>query len=186
MFRSNLIPHNQFHKGYWYKSDISKWYYFKYQDREFNIHPNFDYSLVDKDILSLVKLFHSKGIPTTPSCSGHELPIMYFKELYQGIIEEQNIINTSGLTLINSETGESCLFQDSNYKFEYTEQSFLQLIQPYSQAGVLGVLGDFSYIKDIKGLEVQYIDGITLFLSQNNTGSIWKNLENSINIIWNN
>ena len=186
MIRADLVPHIDFHKGYWFKSNISDWYYFKEQKRPYTIPEYFNYSLLDKELLSLIIFLHKKNIPTTPSCSGHFFPEEYFIELYQKIKIEEHLIRSVGLELKNIETQEIINFKDKNYRFTYPQRSFTKLAQPYSKQGILGVLGDFSYIKDIKGLDIQYIDGITLFLSQKNTDSIWKNLENSINSIWNN
>ena len=62
MFRTDLISHTDFHKGFWYKSNYSNWYYFKEQERDYNLN-NLDYSTVDKDLLPLVKLLHKNNIP---------------------------------------------------------------------------------------------------------------------------
>ena len=67
MLRSDLVPHTDFHRGYWYKSNLSDWYYFKESKRDFTITEKFRYDLVDEDILPLVKALHSHDIPTTPS-----------------------------------------------------------------------------------------------------------------------
>lgn len=184
MFRSDLIPHNQFHTGYWYKSNLSNWYYFKEQSREFKINPSFDYISVDKNLQNLVKLFHSKGIPTTPSCSGHSLPDEYFKDLYKTIKIQETIIRTIGLELTNVETNEKVRFKNENYKFLYSEELFLKLVQPYSKRGVLGVLGDFSYIDKVEDLEVEYLNGITLFSTKGYTEAVWKHLEQVMQGIW--
>ena len=184
MFRSDLIPHNQFHTGYWYKSNLSNWYYFKEQSREYKINPNFNHTSVDKNLQKLVKLFHSKGIPTTPSCSGHILPDAYFKDLFKTIKIQETIIRTIGLDLINIETAEKVKFKNENYKFLYNEEFFLKSVQPYSKRGVLGVLGDFSYIDNVEDLEVNYSNGITLFSTKRYNVIVWKHLEQVIRGIW--
>ena len=182
MFRTDLISHTDFHKGFWYKSNYSNWYYFKEQDRDYTLN-NLDYSTVDKDLLPLVKLLHKNNIPTTPSCSGHDYSEDYFVDLFQKIKVEEYIINSVGLELTNIETQEKVKFYHPTYKFLYDKQSFLSLIPPYSKQGVLGILGDFSYI-DIKDIDIVLDNQITLFLVKENNKKAWKELENAFQSIW--
>ena len=66
MLRSDLVNHLDFHKGYWFKSNISDWYYFKQQDRPYEIYKEFDYSSLDNELVSLVKCLHKKIVQQHP------------------------------------------------------------------------------------------------------------------------
>lgn len=184
MFRSDLVNHLDFHKGYWFKSNISDWYYFKEQERPYNIPKYFNYTLLDRNLLSLVVLLHKKNIPTTPSCSGHILTEDYFIELYQKIKIEEQLIRGNGLLLKNVETQDTLLYKDKNYKFIYPQHSFIKLTSSYSKQGVLGVLGDFSYINAIDGLSVIRDGDITLFYALEGSTDVWLELENAFRSIW--
>ena len=184
MIRADLVPHIDFHKGYWFKSNISDWYYFKEQKRPYIIPEYFNYSLLDKELLSLVIFLHKKNIPTTPSCSGHFFPEEYFIELYQKIKIEEHLIRSVGLELKNIETQEIINFKDKNYRFTYPQRSFTKLAQPYSKQGILGVLGDFSYIHTIDGLTISRDGDITLFHALEGSSEVWLELENTFRSIW--
>ena len=184
MFRTDLVPHIDFHKGYWFKSNLSDWYYFKEQERPYNIPEFFNYSLLDKDLLSLVIFLHKKNIPTTPSCSGHFLSEDYFTDLFQKIKIEEHLIRSVGLELKNIETQETIKFKDEKYTFVYPQRSFIKLAQPYSKQGILGVLGDFSYINSINNLNVLKDGDITLFHAVKDTKKVWNELLSVFISIW--
>jgi hypothetical protein len=184
MLRSDLVPHTDFHRGYWYKSNLSDWYYFKESKRDFTITEKFRYDLVDEDILPLVKALHSHDIPTTPSCSGHDYPESYFKSLYEKIKIEEYLIKTIGLKLINIETFEEITFQDNLYSFIYSEDSFLSSIKDYSKYGILGIKGNFSYIDSISNLNMLTDGNITLFHAVKGNKKVWKELLSAFNSIW--
>ena len=184
MLRSDLVNHLDFHKGYWYKSNISDWYYFKHQDRPYEIYKKFEYSSLDNELISLVKSLHKKNIPTTPSCSGHSLSEDYFLNLFEQIKIEEYLIRNKGLKLRNIETQETLEFKDFRYKFPYDRDTFLKLAIPYSKHGVLGTLKDFSYIDNIEGLDISRDGDITLFYAKNGSEKIWNDLETAITLIW--
>jgi len=184
MLRTDLVPHTDFHRGYWYKSNLSDWYYFKEYNRDFKITKNFRYDLVDKDLLPLVKFLHSHNIPTTPSCSGHDYPESYFKSLYEKIKIEEYLINNIGLKLTNIETFEEIEFQDSLYSFIYSEDAFLSSIKDYSKYGILGIKGNFSYINSINNLNVLKDGDITLFHAVKDNKKVWNELLSVFISIW--
>ena len=184
MLRSDLVNHLDFHKGYWFKSNISDWYYFKETNRPYNIPKYFNYNLVDKDILSLVVLLHRNNIPTSPSCSGHNLDEFYFEDLYDKIKVEEHLIKTIGLNFKNIETEDTFFYQDKNYKFSYPKEAFIKLALPYCKQGILGVLGDFSYIDNIEGLTISRDGNITLFHAVKDNAKVWKDLESAFRSIW--
>ena len=59
MFCSNLIPHTDFYKGYWFRSESCSWYHFYLTTRKFsnNTSQKF-YNSVDKNLVELIKLLH--------------------------------------------------------------------------------------------------------------------------------
>ena len=184
MFRSDLIPHKDFHKGYWYGSSISNWYYFKESERDYNLKEFFNYEAVDQPIRSLVGDLHSRGINTTPSCSGHNYTESYFSDLYDKIKLEEVIINTEGLDLVNIETFQQIVFYDKDYEFKYSKQEFIDKIIPYHKVGILGIQENFSYIKSNDNYTVFYQDGITFFQVHDNHENSWKTLQRQLLSIW--
>ena len=75
-------------------------------------------------------------------------------------------------------------FKDKNYRFIYPQRSFTKLAQPYSKQGILGVLGDFSYIHTIDGLTISRDGDITLFHALEGSSEVWLELENTFRSIW--
>jgi hypothetical protein len=64
----NLIPHRDFHKGFWLQTKESPWYFFYQKPREYFLpKDNSFYQTVDDSLLPIVKLLHKNNIPTTPS-----------------------------------------------------------------------------------------------------------------------
>jgi len=180
MFRSDLIPHLDFHKGYWFKSTSSNWYYFKELPRDYKLSPYFNYTYIDDDLLGIVKYLHKNNIYTTPSCSGHNYTKEHFQMTYRSIKAEEKIIQTKGLPLINTETLQKEIFLDKNYTFKYTEEEFINLAVPYSSIGILGIQGDFSYLKDIVNLEITKDRDITLVKVINDNKNTWKSIESKL------
>ena len=181
MFCTNLIPHTDFYKGYWYKSNSSNWYHFYSTTREFSNNTSEEfYETVDSQLVKLIKLLHSKGFTTTPSCSGHNYSTKHYTKLYREIQKEYKKINTSGLNLTNIETGTSTNFFDPNYIFPYTEKEFVNTMRTYGSTGVVGVMGNFSYISPVDGLTVKFDGYVTSFLTTKNNLNVWEYLYNEI------
>lgn len=137
---NELIPHRDFHKGYWYKSPNLDWYYFKREKRIDEIPSNKSfYSSLDKDLRPLTKFLHSEDIITTPSCSGHIYSKNYFEGIYDKLEKDSYIIKEEGLEVENIETGEKFLFKDSNYSLPYSKDEFIDSAIEYTKNGVIGI-----------------------------------------------
>ena len=137
---NELIPHRDFHKGYWYKSPNLDWYYFKKETRLDEIPSNKSfYNSVDKDLRPLTKFLHSQDIITTPSCSGHIYSKNYFEGIYDKLEKDSYIIKEEGLEVENIETGEKFLFKDSNYSLSYSKDEFIDSAIEYTKNGVIGI-----------------------------------------------
>lgn len=179
MFCSNLIPHTDFYKGYWFKSENCSWYHFYLTTRKFsnNTSEKF-YKSVDKNLVDLIKLLHSKNIITTPSCAGHDYSEEQYRILYKDIIEDYKKINSSGLKLTNIETEESTLYLNKKYHFPYLEDDFVRVMKEYGSTGVVGAVGNFTYIKDVHGLTVDFDGYVTNFVVTERNREIWEYLYN--------
>jgi hypothetical protein len=65
----NLIPHERFHLCDWWRvSDCDWWWWSSRSTPNLSIDSLSD---VDPDLRGIVSAFWRRGIPTTPSCSGH-------------------------------------------------------------------------------------------------------------------
>ena len=137
---NNLVPHKDFHKGYWYKSPNLNWYYFK-EEKRVNQLPsdNTFIKSVDKALQPLTKFLHSNNIITTPSCSGHIYSEEYFNDVFDKLEKDSYIIKDKGLKVKNIETGEEFLFIDKNYKLPYTKEEFINSAVEYTKKGVIGI-----------------------------------------------
>ena len=137
---NELIPHRDFHKGYWYTSPNLDWYYFKKENRVDEIPTNKSfYNSVDKDLRSLTKFLHSEDIITTPSCSGHIYSKNYFEGIYDKLEKDSYIIKEEGLEVENIETGQKFLFKDFDYSLPYSKDEFIDSAIEYTKNGVIGI-----------------------------------------------
>ena len=184
MFHSSLTPHRDFYKGYWFRSTNSNWYFFYECPKEFMISTSDEfYKTLDYELVDIVKLLHSKNIATTPSCSGHSFNTDYYSALYNTIQKEYSHIRSTGLQLTNVENLEQTNYLDSNFYFPYSKEKFVDIMLVYGKVGILGLLGNFSYIKGIEGLEIEFDGIVTNFTVSKNNQYIWRHLYNEFNDI---
>lgn len=177
MFHRSLTSHFDFYKGYWYKSKTSKWYFFYETEREYSINTSEKfYSTLDDELVPIVELLHSKNIITTPSCAGHNYSEKYYRELYKEICHSVEQIKSRGLELVNIENDTTIIYRDDSFFFPYSETTFVRFMLEYGKVGVLGLLGDFSYIKDTHNLKVNYDGVVTNFLVEGNNDYVWAHL----------
>lgn len=177
MFHSGLTPHRDFYKGYWFKSTNSNWYFFYESYKKFtnNTTDRF-YNTLDYELVDLVKLLHSKNIVTTPSCAGHSYDKTYYSNLYSNIVSEYALIRTSGLQLTNIENLEQTNYLNNNFYFPYNKEEFVDTMLEYGKIGILGLLGNFTYIKGIEGLDIKFDGVVTNFTVQRDNQYIWRYL----------
>lgn len=177
----DLIPHTDFHKGLWLQSNQSPWYFFYNSPREYTLPKDSKfYKTVDDDLLDIVKLLHSKKIPTTPSCSGHIMSRKHYSDLYNTInVAKDNIVN-DGIILKNPETGRRFFYKHKNYDLPWSKNEFLNDMEEYQKKGVIGFVDNNGIYDELKGrLPVKHDNGITLIFSKGNS-------EDSISKNWNN
>lgn len=182
----DLIPHTDFHKGLWLQSNQSTWYFFYESPREYKLPKNNNfYKTVDDDLLDIVKLLHSKGVPTTPSCSGHIMSRKHYSDLYDTINLTKNKIINDGITLKNPETGRRFFYKHNNYELPWDKNNFLNDMEDYQKKGVIGFVDNGGIYDKLDGeLPIKHDDGITLVFSKGNSkGSISKNWENTYKLL---
>ena len=86
ILNSDFIPHENFHKGFWLKTEKCQWFFFYESPREFNLPNNKNfYNTLDEDLKDIVIGLHSKNIPTTPSCSGHIKNDDHYEKIFKTI-----------------------------------------------------------------------------------------------------
>lgn len=162
----DLIPQKDFHKGYWLNIDEpNPWYYFFPAKRSFKLPASKDfYRTLDQDLIKAVKLLHSKGIPTTPSCSGHFYGPEHYSEVYTKLLSNAERMIDEGVVLRDSETGTKYFYRNPAFKLPWDLNSFVDRSLVYQITGVLGFV-DFEkalYRLLESGFEVDHSDGITL------------------------
>lgn len=167
----DLIPHRDFHKGFWLQTQKSPWYLFYQKPRKYFLPKDKSfYKTVDESLLPIVKLLHSKNIPTTPSCSGHIMSPKHYFDLYDTIESTIDFIQGDGVVLHNSETGKNFYYKNKNYILPWHKEEFVDLMDGYQKKGVIGFVDKYNVYDDIKDDLRSKRDGpITLIFSKSNT-----------------
>jgi hypothetical protein len=179
---ADLIPHEDFHKGYWLKENKCPWFFFYETPREYSIPKNKKfYSTLDDDLKDLVQFFHSKNIPTTPSCSGHIHDDEHYHKIYSSLMDTANNIKTGGVELVNPETNKKFYYQNPKYKLPISNDSFVEQLRDYQKKGVLGFVDDFKFYDKLKKeIPVEKSGNITLIKTEGKTpkqiSRNWKNI----------
>jgi hypothetical protein len=178
----DLIPQKDFHKGYWLNIDEpNPWYYFFPAQRSFRLPASRDfYKTVDKDLIKSVKLLHSKGIPTTPSCSGHFYGPDHYLEVYEKLLTNAKDIIDEGVVLRDSETGTKYFYRNPAFQLPWDHNSFIERSLVYQVTGVLGFVDlEKALYKLLRpDFEVDYDNGITLVFERSDN-------EEEKNLRWN-
>jgi len=180
----DFIPQQDFHKGYWLSvNEPNPWYYFFPADRSFKLpsNPKF-YETVDKDQVETVKLLHNRGIPTTPSCTGHFYDSDHYAKIYKKLESNAKKIVSEGIILQNSETGTKYFYRNNRYRLPWDVEFFVSKSLEYQIIGVLGFLDfDKKLISPLDPrFETQHEKGITLVFersdNQKDKSSKWNEL----------
>lgn len=183
---SDLIPHEDFHKGFWLKTPKCSWYFFYEHPRDYQIPKNTNfYNTLDEELVDLVKYLHEKNMPTTPSCAGHIFPENRYDKIYSELKNIKNDICDNGILLKNPETDRKFFYKNPRYSLPFSRQEFIHEMNEYQKKGVLGFVDNKNIYENIKDLvPSQNIDGITLLFSigksKNNIKNNWKSIENLI------
>ena len=183
ILNSDFIPHENFHKGFWLKTEKCPWFFFYESPREFNLPNNKNfYNTLDEDLKDIVIGLHSKNIPTTPSCSGHIKNDDHYEKIFKTIAHTKNRIRKDGIELINPETNRKFFYKNQNYSLPYTQNEFLKKLRKYQTKGVLGMVDEGNIYEKLKGkVPVKKADGVTLVLTEGKTPKEitrkWKEIE---------
>jgi hypothetical protein len=183
ILNSELIPHENFHKGFWLKTKSCPWFFFYESPREFKLPNNREfYNSLDEDLKGIVMNLHSKKIPTTPSCSGHIKSDEHYDKIYKNLVHTKNLIKKDGVELLNPETNRKFFYKNQNYKLPYTKDEFLRKLRKYQTKGVLGIVDDGTIFEKLKGkTPIKKSDNITLIMTEGKTpkeiSNKWKEIE---------
>ena len=180
---ADLIPHQDFHKGFWLQTKTCPWFFFYKSPREFNIPNNKKfYNTLDDDLKDSVIHLHSRGIPTTPSCSGHIRDDRHYDKIYNSLEDTQNKIKEFGVDLINPETNRKFFYQNPNYELPLEREEFVDNLQNYQKRGVLGFVDDGDIYENLRrDLPLKKSGNVTMILTEGNTSDQikrnWKSIE---------
>lgn len=186
ILQSDLIPHEKFHKGFWLKTNQCPWFFFYETPREFSIPKNKNFYLtLDDDLKNLVKYFHSKKIPTTPSCSGHIENDNHYSNIYDSLLETSDEIRKGGIELVNPESNRKFYYHNPKYKIPMKKNDFVEGLRKYQKKGVLGFVDNDNLYDKLKyKIPVEKSDNITLIVTEGKTkGQInrnWKKIESLV------
>ena len=172
----DFTPHEEFHQYRWMKPEGGNWYY-KLKDFKPCVLPKnkeFHKSL-DPHLFKAVNFFHSKKIPTTPSCSGHFCHPEEWAEKFDLLASDVKKIQGPGLKMVDPEDGYSIVAKDLKYMLPWNKKSFVERASEHQKLGVLGFYdpGNF-FAKKIAAEKIPHSQikkdgGITLFLTSPRT-----------------
>jgi hypothetical protein len=181
--RADLIPHKDFHKGFWLNNQNCPWFFFYEAPRQYFIPKNKNfYQTLDDDLKSLVEFLHSKNIPTTPSCSGHIKKDQYYADVYDSLSNMTNKIKEDGIVLVNPESNRKFFYRNPKYTLPLKKKEFIEDLRDYQKKGVLGFVDDLNISEKLSDyLPTKKDNGITLILTKANDEkgirNNWKTIE---------
>lgn len=141
----DFIPHEKWDEYAWlvpHDSGPEPWYYAAPTGqaparRQVPTNPKF-LKTVDPVIRPLVGWLHSKGIPTGPSCSGHDLEKREFGTIYANLGDDADRIRSTGLLLHDPEDGRDYVMQDDAYQLPWsTFDAFRKVADGHQTVGWL-------------------------------------------------
>lgn len=141
----DFVPHEEWDRYAWlvpHDVGAEPWYYAarkgdKPTERGLPSNPGF-IRTVDPDIRPLVSWLHSRGIPTGPSCSGHDITKRGFEDIYAGLERDGEEIRTIGIALRDPEDGRDYMALDENYELPWSSfEEFHKKAQQHQPIGWL-------------------------------------------------
>jgi hypothetical protein len=144
----DFVPHETFHEFSWVKPEESEWYYSIKRNSPLGIPRNRKfYDTLDSPLRESVEILHKKGIPTTPSCSGHFNPDSFYNKIYKSLCSEEEGIRGKGINLKDPETNSRYSYKDPNYRIPWDEKSFLEISREHGKKGIIGILDPMGEIQ---------------------------------------
>jgi hypothetical protein len=138
-----FVPHEAWDKFVWllpHETGKEPWYYAAPREtakHELPSEPEF-MKTVDPALRPLVGWLHSRGIPTGPSCAGHDITKRGFDEIYKGLERDADKIRTDGLLLRNPEDGSDYVMIEPDYALPWsTLDEFRQAANDHQPIGWL-------------------------------------------------
>jgi hypothetical protein len=140
-----FVPHEAWDKFAWlvpHEPREEPWYYAvptgqRPQLRQLPSDPAFMRS-VDPEIRPLVAWLHRQGVPTGPSCSGHDVDKRGFDDIYAGLERDAEEIRTIGVLLRDPEDGNDYVAMDEDYEFPWSSfEEFLAQAREHQPVGWL-------------------------------------------------
>jgi len=136
----DFVPHEIFHKYSWLIPEGSNWYYRVDRKSPIEIPKNKSfYDTLDDPLKDPVFLLHEKGIPTTPSCSGHFNPDSFYGKVFDSLKDEEEEIRRSGIKLKDPESDSVYVYKDPKYRIPWVKETFLEITRDHGRRGVIGV-----------------------------------------------
>lgn len=137
----DFVPHETFHKYSWVKPEKSQWYYSIKRDSPIEIPRSRKfYESLDSPLRESVEILHRKGIPTTPSCSGHFNPDSFYNKIYRDLCSDEEKIRDEGIRLKDPETNNSYIYKNPNYRIPWDQKSFMEISREHGKRGIIGIV----------------------------------------------
>ena len=187
----DFVPHEIFHKYSWVKPEESEWYYSIKRNSPIEIPKSRKfYETLDGPLRESVEALHRKGIPTTPSCSGHFNPDSFYNKIYRTLCSEENGIREEGIGLKDPETNKKYIYKNPNYRLPWDQKSFLEISREHGKKGIIGVIDPMGYLqKELMGCpekccQITRNGNLTFYITSPNTqkelNSSWDYFEDSV------
>lgn len=187
----DFVPHEIFHKYSWVKPEESEWYYSVKRSSPIEIPKSRKfYDTLDDELREGVEILHKKGIPTTPSCSGHFNPDSFYNRIYKSLCSEEGEIREKGIRMKDPETNRNYIYKDPNYRLPWDNNSFLEISKEHGKRGIIGIMDPSSEIQRFlmespgKNCQITRNGNITFFVTspedKKDLKSSWEYFNNSI------
>jgi hypothetical protein len=136
----DFIPHTRFHHASWYNEPGQcDWYWYAPRKSwKLNRDESF-YASLDSELKDIVKMIHSKGMLTTPSCAGHVRDKSYYSDIWKSLKQQESRIQKNGIQLVNPETQHSIQYKDPTYHVPWSEKHFVKIGSKHGKIGCLGI-----------------------------------------------
>jgi hypothetical protein len=139
-----VVPSDHFSQKDWFEPlrPGVRWFYHKPRQftNKLNIIPLASLHTVDEPLVELVSLCIRHNIPTTPSCSGHNVCPVFTKGLFNQLCADRELVRTKGMPLRHVETKEVVVWQDSTYNNKYASvEDLFSHLKQHEREGFIGL-----------------------------------------------
>lgn len=145
---------------------------------------------LDPELRVAVTALHERGIPTSPSCTGHWHSDENYERIFKDLEKEAEQIRKKGILLQEPTDGKQYFYRNPRYQLPWDESTFVEKASEHAKRGVIGIFDPQNKFFDalsqsnIRDTQTIKSGDLTLFLtnppSEEILKEIWKQFEDTI------